>query len=213
MGSIGRRWAVRLRLRRSVSAPAPWESLVATAIVALTTLVPVAVVAVDATASEGAPVEIVGKRTASSKTFRNPGGTLTTRVFAGPVHFRGASGAWQAIESTFVASGRQGYAFRNKANGFRADFKAQLGGDHLRFEVGERAFAMGLEGAERRSGRVAGRALRYASAAKGVDVEYELLATGAEPNAMSLDLLEKMSHAAVIRCASSEWLEASQFAP
>lgn len=124
-----------------------------------------------ATAGEGIPVELVERRTRSSKTFRNPGGTFTTRVHAGAIHYRAQDGSWREIDSSLVPSKRAGFEFENKANAFKAHFKSQLGADHLRFEVGEAAVAMTLEGVRASAGRARGRELSYPAAFPGVELE------------------------------------------
>ncbi|MFI8087975.1 DNRLRE domain-containing protein [Streptomyces sp. NPDC086080] len=43
-----------------------------------------------------------GERTASSKEFRNPDGTRTTRVYTEQVHYRDAAGAWREIDTSLV---------------------------------------------------------------------------------------------------------------
>ncbi|WP_316744444.1 DNRLRE domain-containing protein [Streptomyces sp. MK7] len=47
-------------------------------------------------------VELAGERTATTKEFRNPDGTRTTRVYTEPVHYRGADGTWKAIDTSLV---------------------------------------------------------------------------------------------------------------
>lgn len=66
--------------------------------------------------SAAAPAELVQERTASSRTFDNHDGTLTTALYSGPVHFRDVEGAWRLSGSNLVAAGEQGYAWRNEAN-------------------------------------------------------------------------------------------------
>src|SRR3954447_10408722 len=55
----------------------------------------------DAPARSNAAQEIVGERTATTKTFRNPNGTYTKALYAGPVHFRD-HGRWRDIDSSLV---------------------------------------------------------------------------------------------------------------
>src|SRR5438105_1257107 len=55
-------------------------------------------------------VELPGRRTLHSNTYRNPDGTLTTSLFADPVNYRNASGDWRPIDNRLVPSDRAGYA-------------------------------------------------------------------------------------------------------
>src|SRR4051794_39495552 len=49
------------------------------------------------------PVEVRERRTAASKTFRNPDGTLSTEIFKNAVHYRDGSGQFQSIDNTLVS--------------------------------------------------------------------------------------------------------------
>ena len=62
---------------------------------------------------------------------------MKTVVSLAPVHYRDAKGGWRDIKSKLVASGREGYAWRNEEAGFKADLKGDGGADDLvRFEMG-----------------------------------------------------------------------------
>src|SRR3954468_19762353 len=71
--------------------------------------------------------ELVGLRTATSETFRNPDGTLTASLYSEPVHYW-TGGRWADIDDTLVADSGA-YARVNAANRFRAHFKPALGDD------------------------------------------------------------------------------------
>ena len=45
-----------------------------------------------------APVELTAERTATTKTFDNPAGTRTVRLYAAPVHYRDEAGEWRDID-------------------------------------------------------------------------------------------------------------------
>lgn len=86
---------------------------VATALVAgLVTGAPVVAQDEPSESSQDSREELVGRRTQSSKTFRNPDGTVTTRLFSGPVHYRGRDGRWKEIDSSLVVADQPGYALR-----------------------------------------------------------------------------------------------------
>jgi RHS repeat-associated protein len=134
--------------------------------------------AAAAPASDARPGELVGERTRTSVTTRQGDGMLRTTVAAGAVHYRDGAGAWKRIDNAVVETNEAGYAFRNKANSFRALFKSALDGEHLRFAAGGRDFGLRLEGANRRPANVKGNGLTYADAVGGVDLRYDVLSDG-----------------------------------
>ncbi|HEX8081372.1 MAG TPA: DNRLRE domain-containing protein [Jatrophihabitans sp.] len=134
--------------------------------------------AAAAPVSDARPGELVEKRTRTSVTTRQADGMLRTAVSAGAVHYRDGAGAWKRIDSGLVETSEDGYAFRNKANSFRALFKGALDGEHLRFTSGGRDFGLRLEGANRRPANAKGNGLLYADAVGGVDLRYDVLSDG-----------------------------------
>lgn len=52
--------------------------------------------------AQGSRVEVESQRSATSTTWANPDGTLTTDQHAGPIRFRAANGAWQNVDLTLV---------------------------------------------------------------------------------------------------------------
>lgn len=165
-----------------------------------------------ATAIEGEAVELLDERTEASKTFRNPDGTLTTRAFAGPVHFRAETGGWREIDSSVVASARPGFAFENKANRFKVLFRPELGDDHLRFELGGRAFVFGLEGAVKRPLKRQNQGLRYPAAFSGVDVDYQVQPTGVKETLVLRNSQAPTTYRFTLRVADGKRLEAFRLA-
>ena len=124
--------------------------------------------------------ELPERRTRSSMTVLNGDGTLTTSVFAGPIHFRGAEDRWEAIDSEIVDAPEHGYAYRNKANSFTTRFKSELDDEYLRVEAGGHAFTLTLEGAAKAAARRPDRKeqLGYPGVMPGVDLRYDVLADG-----------------------------------
>ena len=92
--------------------------------------------------------ELVEERTATSKTYRNPDGSLTTALFNAPVHFK-QNGDWFEIDSDLVEAQRPGYTWRNRANGFDVFFKDHLADDFLALRLGGQTVSMSLQGATR----------------------------------------------------------------
>ncbi|MDQ4124525.1 MAG: DNRLRE domain-containing protein [Actinomycetota bacterium] len=96
----------------------------------------------------GAPdrEELERERTATSKTFRNDDGTLTTVLYPTPVHYAD-DGRWKPISSDLVDAPSEAYAWRNEGNSFRALFKDTLGESFVKFVTpGGTSFSMELHG-------------------------------------------------------------------
>jgi RHS repeat-associated protein len=119
------------------------------------------------------PVEVPQRRTPTSKTFRNPDGTLSTEVYAKPIHYRDASGQYQLIQNTFVAE-PGGQTVRNAANRYKAAFKNQLASDFLSFTFRGRSMSMDMEGARAQRADWQGGKLSYVEALENVDLVYSL---------------------------------------
>lgn len=144
----------------------------------LATLLPATLATVAAQPADAPSDEVVRLRTATSKTFRNEDGSLTTRVFTGPVHFRGPGGSWKEIDTELVEADAPGYAYRNAAAAFRALFKEELGEDYMRFVVGGRSFDLTLDAAARGRSDKSRSGVAYRDAFPGVDVAYEVMPDG-----------------------------------
>lgn len=128
-------------------------------------------------------VELAGQRTATSKTFRNEDGTLTTSLFTGPVHYRTPEGDWRPISSQLVATGDAEHAWRNEANSFTASFRAASSGDYLRIGVAGYSFSLAFTGApsapaRTATGAVDGSQIAYPNVIEGVDLRYDVLPDG-----------------------------------
>lgn len=50
----------------------------------------------------GKPAEVTSRRTEKSTTLANPDGTLTTKLYAGPIRVQGANG-WTPVDGTLVS--------------------------------------------------------------------------------------------------------------
>ncbi|HST47873.1 DNRLRE domain-containing protein [Jatrophihabitans sp.] len=128
-------------------------------------------------ASDARPGELVNHRTRTSMTIRKSDGTLQTILSAGAVHYWTASG-WKRIDSELVAADEAGFAYRNKANSFRAQFKGASDGEYLRVSAAGRDFGLSLQGAGQASAKAAGNGLVYPHALGNVDLRYDVLADG-----------------------------------
>jgi RHS repeat-associated protein len=118
--------------------------------------------------------ELPRLRGAQSRTFVRADGTYVTRMFPSAVNFRDGLGRFQPIDNRLVGVGavsrRQGYAFENAANSYRAFLPGNLSAPVLVAARGSWV-SLRLNGADA-SGAAAGNTGRYAAALPGVDAAY-----------------------------------------
>ncbi len=131
--------------------------------------------AVQAPAPTG---ELPDRRTRNSKTSRNSNGTYTTTIATGPVNYRDRQGRWQPIDSTLVSAGSSGYAWSNRANAYSVSFKKALAQDYLKIDARGKSFDLSLNGAGAAAATVKGSRISYARPFPGVDLLYDVGATG-----------------------------------
>ncbi|HZB51759.1 MAG TPA: DNRLRE domain-containing protein, partial [Mycobacteriales bacterium] len=160
-----------------------------TAAVVASLVVPVATVPVAAAAPAPAPAqpaagELPERRTASSATRRNADGSLTTTLYAAPVHYRAADGRWERIDRRLVDAGTagapdaDGYRWRAAAHAFDARFADRAGADFVQLTVDGARFRLSAEGAAGDPGRADGPVVRYPAAFGRAELSYAVLATG-----------------------------------
>ena len=124
------------------------------------------------------PSELVGQRTASSRTLDNHDGTYTTSLYSGPVHYRNAQGQWRPISSAVIPTTESGYGFQNEANRFRTFFKSTSANDFLALETAGGRFRVTLQNATQVSGQAGPREITYPGVFSGVDLRYGLRPDG-----------------------------------
>ncbi|MGW7361668.1 DNRLRE domain-containing protein [Streptomyces sp. NPDC054802] len=135
-------------------------------------------------------VEDRGARNATTKEFRNPDGTRTTRVYTEPVHYRDSSGAWQEIDTSLVPTGRAAKrptttgadaartggpgTDRLTAAGDDTDLTLAARGDDRALATlavgGGHRVGFGLDGAAATTARVSGDTARYPGIRRNADV-------------------------------------------
>lgn len=135
--------------------------------------------------------ELPEERTATSRTFRNPDGSFTTEFFTTPINYN-QHGAWRPISSDLIPAGEAGYAWRNAANWFDVLFKDSLATGFMRFGVGADDFDLSLQSAAAATGQAggAGRSnsrIAYPGVFPGVDLQYDVLATGIKETVVLAD--------------------------
>ncbi len=151
---------------------------------------PTAKVPAGAAASDPSCVTEVG-RTANGVVWRNPNGSLTSRVYPTAVNFRAADGSWRAIDTRLDDDGKGGLA--NRAGPVSVKLGADAASSALvRVGSGDRSVSFGLKGQARATGPdvaptkstpvvQAGEsrdAVEYAATMPRVDVRYQTLPWG-----------------------------------
>jgi RHS repeat-associated protein len=114
--------------------------------------------------------ELVGQRSARSRTYEGAGGVRIAEVFTEPVNYRDPEGAWKPIDNTLVERPDGGFA--NRANSWTAALPAQLD-QPVRVEEDGDWLEFSLLGAKPAAAAVEGSMARYANALPGVDVVYQ----------------------------------------
>jgi RHS repeat-associated protein len=122
--------------------------------------------------------ELPERRTQNSQTRRNEDGSLTSTVFAGPMHYRAGDGSWQPIDSRLRPIEEDGYRWANAANAFRARFRSSLGEGFLSFNAQGREFRLSSVGSRAVEGRVAGSSVDYPGAYISADLHYGVISAG-----------------------------------
>lgn len=120
--------------------------------------------------------ELVGRRTATSRTFEAGNGRFVTRVYGSPVNFRDDQGDWRAIDNDLVPSDKAGYAFTNAANRYRVQLPDSLD-QPVRFNADGDWATLRLSGAKGSASR-SGSTATYDGALDGVDVSYSATSDG-----------------------------------
>src|SRR5580658_754242 len=138
---------------------------------------------------------ILSRTSATSDWFRNVNGTLTRRVYAGPVNYRTSSGTWAAID-TALAPG-PGDRWRERGNSLDLSFASRANAGVLGsigLADGE-SYGFGLAEAAAVTGTVSGSAVTY----QGVLPETDLTLSGAQAGLGETLTLHSAS-------ASASWL-------
>jgi len=141
------------------------------------------------TASGQGRKEIIERRTTNSVTYRNPDGSLTTEISAGPMHYQDKNGIYQPIDRTIVPSDTE-YDFEVTRGLYHVYFKGDLTSDYpVAFETKDGSYLkmklLGLAYLDRATKkyhvlqpiqsskpRIAENKIIYPSVFSGVDIRY-----------------------------------------
>ncbi len=133
-------------------------------------------------ASQG-QVEVVSARTRTSRTYKTASG-YRTEVFEGPINYRDAHGAWQAIDNTLIPappggpfSPAAGYSYTNSRSDVSIHLPSDIGNNQVVLSAGSKWVSFGLEGVSAQ-GSIRGDTETFKSARLGLAVSYQSLNSG-----------------------------------
>jgi RHS repeat-associated protein len=135
----------------------------------------------DAAALDAAPepsegVELAGKRTAASQTFRLPDEQLETRLYASPVNYKDSAGDWKPIDNGFeeLPNGQ----LTNGANSFDVSLPEHLGDGSVRLSEDGQWVASELLATSPEPVQLEGETASYESASGDTSFEFSSLSNG-----------------------------------
>jgi RHS repeat-associated protein len=88
--------------------------------------------------------ELNNKRTANSKTFINPDGTLTTEISQTPIHFKDTNNNWEPINNNLVTNAPEN-VYQNKSNNMKVKFNEKQELDTSILEIEEKNISIKME--------------------------------------------------------------------
>ncbi|MGN6586911.1 MAG: DNRLRE domain-containing protein, partial [Solirubrobacterales bacterium] len=131
-------------------------------------------------------VELPGKRTATSDTYRLGPGELETRVFGTPVNYLDPEGDWQPIEEGLEPQ-PDGSGLENGANAFDLTLPERLGAAPVRLTLGDQWVAVRLMGADSQPAELEGSEASYEAAGAQSSFEFSTLGDGLKENIVLAD--------------------------
>ncbi|HET8861788.1 MAG TPA: DNRLRE domain-containing protein [Solirubrobacterales bacterium] len=121
-------------------------------------------------------VELMARRTATSRTFELPGAALETRIYESAVNYRDGDDQWKPIEEGLEAT--TGAALTNGENSFDISLPARMGEGKIRLTTDDEWIAYELLGPPTETVRPDGEAATYEAATPGVSFDFSSLANG-----------------------------------
>ncbi len=125
--------------------------------------------------SEPAGVELEGKRTATSETYRLSDGTHETRIFETPINYRDGDGDWVPIEEELEQTGA---GLSNGDNSFDLTLPPQIGSEPVLISDGDEWVSQQLLGAETKAVQAEGNTASYETVDPGTSFDFTSLANG-----------------------------------
>lgn len=128
------------------------------------------------TPSTDSGVELTGKRTATSETFRLPDGRLTTRIYEAPIHYRDQGNDWKPIDNTLRQ--HSDGAVRNGSNRFDLVLPRRIDEAPVRLSTGEHWVSVKLLGHRTKEPELSGTAAAYEATDSDLKLHFTSLPTG-----------------------------------
>lgn len=135
--------------------------------------------------------ELVGKRTATSETFRLEDGAREARIYQAPINYRDADGDWQPIEEGLRQG--DGAAIVNGDNHFDLDLPTRMGAAPVRLLSGDEWVSYRLLGQQSEAGDLEDGAVAYEDSDGGTSFELSSLPNGLKENIEIADPSEPTS--------------------
>ncbi len=208
-------WLSRSSVARVGGSPAGWFAAVGV-LCAAVLLLPGPWDADPAGAAKADPDserEVVGLRSARSKTFVRADGSFETRLTRQSQHWLDrASGEWKEIDSSLVASAKAGVGWESGANRFSVELASESRAGLISFASHGKRMGFSLEGvALGKSGARDGTdAVVYRGVYPDVDVEYAVLPDGVKETLVLRKRGAPSSYAVRLRPESGEKWRAEQ---
>lgn len=103
---------------------------------------------IDESSATTKSIEVISKRTAGSKTFKNPDGTYTLKSYVTPIHYRDKDKKWQVIDDKLIPSPAPGFSYENKFNDFKIKYGAisanPINPSVIEVEKGDKRLSLGF---------------------------------------------------------------------
>jgi RHS repeat-associated protein len=125
-------------------------------------------------------VKLPGETTATSETFRLPGGERETRIYESPVNYRDSEGQWRPIDEDLEQL--SGGALENGDNRFDIRLPARMGDGAVRLAIGDQWISYNLVGRTTEVAQADENTATYETPGSGPDFELTSLANGLKEN-------------------------------
>jgi RHS repeat-associated protein len=122
--------------------------------------------------------ELTGLRTATSSTFLQSDGSRRLRVYAAPIHYKDAAGAWRDIDPSLVVG--PGGTYRAASTPFDLSLGSATTGAPARLTYGGYSLTMSLPDLVQTAPLVAGETASYLAPGSAASVSYRAYAQGVE---------------------------------
>ena len=123
------------------------------------------------------PVELKKRRTAHSREFIHPDGSLSMEYSESPIHYKDRSGKWAEIVNDLVIAGAPEYAYKNQANSYQVLYaQNNEAGALVRFAVDdEHWIEISPVDKFQSKGNIHKNTIEYKDIRPGVDLKYTVL--------------------------------------